>query len=249
MTTQTPTLGKNRTGVATAKRLAKEMIEATSEFEPSSQGNDRGIAEVRRRYVADVEPVGSVPLPSPKGLLKTAVQALKGEKPVQLMDKLGERLAFERTGARLYQALLSKYDAAVSSDLLPDRSELERILREELAHFQALHAAIVKLGGDPTAVTPSANLHATLTKGFVSVVADPRTTFVECLEAALLAELADNEGWDALLELVQGTGDSALIAQFETAAMDEERHLESVRNWIAKAQGRDMTEDEDVLIP
>ena len=40
--------------------------------------------------------------------LKTALNKLTGVSPEMLIDKLGERLAFERTGVRLYEALLAK---------------------------------------------------------------------------------------------------------------------------------------------
>ncbi len=240
-------IAKNRTGIASAKKLAKEMVEATEEFLPSSPGSDKAIAEVRLGYADDVEPVGSVPMPSAKGMAKGAVQVLKGENPALLIDKLGERLAFERTGVRLYQALLSKWDATEKRDGLPERAEVEHILQEELAHFQMLQAAIVKLGGDPTAVTPCANLHATLTKGVPAVAVDPRTTFSECLEAALLAELADNEAWETLVELVTAAGESELAEQFESATDEELEHLEKVRAWIARGQGRLDEGDEGVL--
>ena len=38
-------------------------------------------------------------------MLKTALNKLVGVSPEVLIDKLGERLAFERTGTRLYDAL------------------------------------------------------------------------------------------------------------------------------------------------
>ena len=68
-----------------------------------------------------------------------------------------------------------------------------------------LQAAIEQLGGDPTAVTPSANLQATAAHGIQKVVVDPRTTLLQ-LEAALVAELTDNACWEALIELAQEAG-------------------------------------------
>ena len=44
-----------------------------------------------------------------------------GGQPTLLMDKLGERLAFEHAGARLYEALLSKHRAYGSFDGRPER--------------------------------------------------------------------------------------------------------------------------------
>jgi hypothetical protein len=58
-----------------------------------------------------------VPPPtSMKGMAKSALQALKGEKATVLIDKLAERLAFERTGTRPYETLIQKAQAINSAD-------------------------------------------------------------------------------------------------------------------------------------
>src|SRR5215208_7192398 len=44
----------------------------------------------------------------------------------------------------------------------PSREDLQQILDDEFNHFTMLTQTMEQLGGDPTAVTPSANLHATL---------------------------------------------------------------------------------------
>jgi hypothetical protein len=41
-------------------------------------------------------------------MVSIGLDILKGESPQILLDKLGERLAFERTGARLYDAFITK---------------------------------------------------------------------------------------------------------------------------------------------
>ena len=98
----------NRTGVATAPERAEQMIAATAEFPPSSQGSAQAIAEVRVGYAQQSELL--------EGAKATGDGAPKSEpgepdRSVLLMDKLGERLAFERAGARLYEALLSQHQA------------------------------------------------------------------------------------------------------------------------------------------
>ena len=57
-----------------------------------------------------------------------ALQALKGGPPTQFLDKLGERLAFERTGVRLYEALISKHEALGSFAGGPDRPVAMRLI-------------------------------------------------------------------------------------------------------------------------
>lgn len=232
-------LGFNRTGVATSPLLSKEMVTGGNEFPPDGNGNGNEIAVAREEFVREAEPLGSVPPPlTAKGMLKSAGQALKGEAPTQFIDKLGERLAFERTGVRLYQALLSKYDALGSFDQGPTRGELEHILGEELAHFELLQDALTSLGADPTVMTPSADVHATITKGVLEIIVDPRTNLAQCLEAVLVAELADNECWATLTALAQNAGAKKLVTSFSRALKEEQQHLSIVRSYIAAAQGR-----------
>jgi rubrerythrin len=236
---QNPTPGTNRTGTAVAPQRIQEMLSGMEEFPPSSHGGPQDTAQVRIAYAQEAEPLGSVPPPaSLKGTVQTAVKAVMGEKPMLFMDKLGERLAFERTGTRLYEALVSKYDAFGSFTGGPSREDLEHVLQEEYRHFTMLQSAIVQLGGDPTAVTPSANLHATATLGINKVIVDPRTTLLQSLEAILVVELTDNACWEALIELAEGAGEDDLVKQFGGARVTEQEHLQKVQAWVAAGQGR-----------
>src|SRR5690349_17588390 len=121
MATQTH-IGNNKTGVETAHDHIDSMLEGTLEFLPSGIGDEREIARVREEYVLDAEPIGSMPPPPTlAGMVKTARQALRGEHPLVFLDKLGGRLAFERTGTRLWEGLLSKFDAYGSFEGGPER--------------------------------------------------------------------------------------------------------------------------------
>jgi rubrerythrin len=236
---QRATIGTNWTGIAAAPERSREMLSGMEEFPPTSQGSAAEVAQVRIAYAQAAEPLGSVPPPaSLKGTVQTAVKAVMGEQPMLLMDKLGERLAFERTGTRLYEALVSKYDAFGSFAGGPSRDDLEHVLQEEYRHFTMLQSVIERLGGDPTAVTPSANLQATAAHGVNQVLVDPRTTLLQSLEAILIAELADNACWEALIELAQGAGEDKLVQQFEEALKNEQDHLAKVQAWLAAGQGR-----------
>jgi hypothetical protein len=239
MATTQSEMGHNRTGIATSPKLTQEMVAGSQEFAPTPDGDENIIARVRQEYALDADPLGSVPPPATlKGAAKTAVRGAKGQRPTQFVDKLGERLAFERTGVRLYGALISKFDAFGSFDGGPTREALVEIMNQEHQHFALLADAVTQVGGDPTVVTPSADLHATMTAGVLAVTVDPRTTFVQCLDAALVAELADNAAWEVLAELAMQNGEDELAAAFETAREQEAVHLETVKGWIAMAQKR-----------
>jgi len=236
---QHATPGRNRTGIAVAPQRSREMLTGLEEFLPTSPGSAQEIAQVRIAYAQQAEPLGSVPLPaSLTDKLQTTVKDVMGAHPMLLMDKLGERLAFERTGTRLYEALISKYDAFGSFTGGPTRDDLEHVLQEEHRHFTLLQAAIEQLGGDPTAVTPSADIHATAAHGIKMVIVDPRTTLLQSLEAILVTELADNACWEALIELAQGAGEDGLVEPFRQARVTEQEHLEKVQAWLAAGQGR-----------
>lgn len=241
MSSQTATLGANRTGIATSKDAAQRMVEGTAEFPPDTIGDERAISDIRELFAKDAEPLGSVPPPpSLGGMVSTAVKAVKGARPTQFIDKLGERLGFERTGVRLYEALISKYNTYGSFEGGPTLENLEENMLEEHSHFSLLNEVLVRLGADPTVMTPSADLHATMTKGILEVMVEPRTSFVQCLEALLVVELADNECWESLIEMARHSGEEAVVEAFEAALAEEADHLEDVRAWLAAAQNREV---------
>jgi hypothetical protein len=236
---QSPQQGDNRTGIVASGRLGEEMIAATEEFPPSSPGTAQAIAEVRIAYAQDGESLGETPPPgSLVDKAKAAVTAVTGGQPTLLMDKLGERLAFEHAGARLYEALLSKHRAYGAFSGGPGAEDLLHILTEEYEHADLLQRAIKELGGDPTAVTPSANLAAGISAGLPHVLTDPRTNLLQSLEAIVVAELADNECWTALAELARQAGHEELAEGCRSAIANEREHLRKVRLWIASGQGR-----------
>lgn len=235
-------LGMNRTGIQTSPIQSAEMAAAAQKSTPTSAGTEQLVADVRISYAKDkdAEPVGNVPPPGTlKGMAKTALKAMQGQKPTVLVDKLGERAAFERTGTRLYEGLLSKFDAYGSWEGGPTRGDLEQFHREELEHFGLVVKAIQQMGADPTVMTPSADVHAVASEGVMKVITDARTDLRQSLEAILIAELADNECWDNLIKLARASGQDSMAEGFERAYMEEQRHLHHVRAWISAGIGKD----------
>ena len=226
------TAGANKTGVSRDPDLSLEMITGMDEFPPSSTGDGQEAARLRITVAGEGGPFASMP-PA------TAKIARKGETLALLIDKLGERLQFERSGVRLYAALISKLDAYGTFPGGPSRGDLVEILEDEREHFELLWNALRDVGADPTVMTPSAAFAATSTRGIASLCLDPRTNLLQCLEAALVIELTDNECWDALLELAENAGMSELARLCEQALANEQEHLDNVRRWAASGQGRD----------
>lgn len=234
-------LGLNRTGAQMSPLDIKSMqayADQNSPPHPQDTVADPGIAAVRSEYVHEAERIGSVPLPgSLSGAVKTGVSKLTGKNPEVLIDKLGERLAFERTGVRLYQALIDKVEASSGQgQSLPfTLADLERIREQELDHMHTLKSVIDSMGADPTAETPCADVAGVISGGVLQVLTDPRTTIAQCLSAVLTAELTDDSSWNLLIQLCEESGqDEELLKKFETAYQHEEEHVRQVRQWLSQ---------------
>jgi len=229
-------IGANRTGIASSPMDGKAIVEGAQTGSPAAVFEPPGLLAMRLRYATNAKPVGTIPPPlTVKGAAKAAVEMVKGNKPTVLLDLLGERLAFERTGTRLYEALMVKLEAADPHPGGPTRTDLEEIRDEELAHFALLKRSIEALGADPTAVTPSADVIGVASSGLVDAVADPRVTLTESLKAVLAAELVDNDSWLMLADVAEGLGQDDMADDFRQALTEEEDHLARVRSWLSIA--------------
>jgi bacterioferritin (cytochrome b1) len=234
MNQQEPTLGRNRTGGQMSPLMTAAMMESMKEFPwdevpVSPESPD----QIRLDYAKDAHPIGSIPVPMTlKGLAKAGYEKIKGEKPEVFIDKMGERLAFERMGVRLYRALIRKCEMDPARHQSMDLFRLQEICDSELEHMLLLKKAMEDVGADPTATTPSADAMAVASMGLGQVLNDPRTSVSQCLEAILIAELADKDGWNLLIDLTQEMGDQNLLAQFQRAMAEEETHVIEVRNLL-----------------
>ena len=137
----------NRTGVMINPEMSAEMIQAAKNMKPAS-GDISELAAERLDYISEAIPIGSYPAPV------DGHDAAEAEKRAVLFDKLGERLAFERQGTRLYQTFIQKLEAMPAEEENgPTSDELRHICDEELEHFRLLQRAITDLGGDAPART------------------------------------------------------------------------------------------------
>lgn len=250
MTDKPTDTGMNRTGIATSPIDSKRTIEAAERAvkaaeqarDPTAPAGARGpldgkaIEHERVLWARDADPVGSVPPPGTlKGIAKTVLEALKGRKPSVFIDKLGERLAYERTGTRLYEALIAKHEAAHVHEGGPTRAQLEKIRDDEHRHALLVTDALRQLGADPTAMTPGADVVGVAGLGWVQALSDPRTTLTQCLDVMLIVEHGDLDGWELLVEMAGALGLHDLGAQFRAANLVEQEHASQVRGWLTRA--------------
>lgn len=227
-------LGPNGTGMMASPEHASALLECR-DLQPEPPQPACDVASLRRLYREEAEALGSMPPPKDlKGALGAAGEALIGRRLHILLDKLGERAAFERSGTRLYDAALTRLADAPLPDGM-SLSALREIRDEEHAHFLLLTEAISRLGGDPTCQTPCADFVAVQGMGLVQAINDPRATLPQVLETLLVAELVDVASWEMLMELAEDMKHADLEKKMATALASENRHEQKVRSWLSLA--------------
>lgn len=225
--------GPNRTGSELSPKDLKAMVEGARASTPRPGFDLVAMEAIRSSYSKNAEPLGTMPPPpSVKGKAKAGMQKMKGNTPTVFLDLLADRLAFERTGTRLYEALLVKFGAADVHAGGPTRDELLHIHDEELQHFGLLMDCIRTMGADPTVISPTADADAVASMGAMQVLNDPRSTLTECLHVIHMLELVDNDAWEMLAGLADKLGHSKMAEQFRTAYAQEQDHLLKVRTWL-----------------
>ncbi len=160
-------------------------------------------------------------------------------RPNCLLDRLGERLALAWVGVRLWDAAVRKLEElgeqAPASNRTEGatRDELVRLRDEESAHLVRLRALVAARGGDPATRTPAADVAMLASRGPLDIADDPRSPLRSVLEAILVAELADDEGWELLITIAEEIEDPEVSAVARHARSQEQEHLAKLREWIA----------------
>lgn len=223
----------NRTGITASPDMASEVTQDAIELSPCDPTQGVTLDAARGAYLVEAPAAGTMPVPgSLKEAAAGAVKSLLGQDMAVLVDALGARLQFERTGTRLYEALLTKARTLEPVEGGPDEAALVEIYNDELGHFQLLDETIDALGADPTAVTPTANVQAVASMGLLQVVSDPRMGMRESMHAIVVAELADTDSWQLLVRLTESLGLDDLAGRFRLCLAAEEQHLARVRGWL-----------------
>lgn len=150
--------------------------------------------------------------------------------PTNLLDKIGERIAYEKIVIHLYDRLLEKHRLTHQPDL-PPYELIKQFHREEIEHHRILSDVMESLGGDPRKLTPSGKLENVAENGWIKVLDDSSSTFEQCLHIIHLAELGDNDSWELLVELAELNQLTEIAEQFRNCLAQEEGHILNVRNW------------------
>lgn len=153
---------------------------------------------------------------------------------VQILDLLGGRLAFERSGVKLYDTVIEKIERFGQPRFNRLLGQLHHIRDEEKEHEEWLEAQIRALGGSAHETTTMAQLESKESSGIEGIIIDGETRVLHLLHALLAAELADNAGWDLLVKLADAAGDTRAKLGFMKRMEQEMEHLAFIREAVIR---------------
>jgi len=150
-----------------------------------------------------------------------------------LLNKLGQRLAFERASVRLYEALIFKCLAIQKSkkNLIPI-NQLRQFRDEEVEHSQLLNKAIETLGFDVDECIPAPDSNLLSSLQIPKVFTKTNTSILQCLESVQIFATNDNAEWHALHGLFTNLGMKELADEFNQALEEDSVQLEVISRWI-----------------
>lgn len=162
----------------------------------------------------------------------------------RVLDVLLERLWFERAGVQLYDAILRRVQQSADDQVRKMLPQLEEYREEEKEHEEWLEEQVRSIGGDAHAKSDRARLVEEEAAGIEKIVMNPTAELSHCFHALLLAELADNAGWDLLVQLADEADDSDARKQLKKRLHQEEEHLLFVRKAMERFARREVLQEE-----
>jgi rubrerythrin len=170
-----------------------------------------------------------------------AMKKLAAKNLGRVLDLLHERLAFERAGVKLYETILARMQSSGDPRVQKVLPHIERNRNEEKEHEEWLEEQIRALGGDDHAPSEKSILVTTESEGIEHVVMrDPN--LLHDFHALLTAELADNAGWELLVELAAEFGDRDAKKEFKKRLHEEQKHLLCVHEAVTELSKQEMRE-------
>jgi bacterioferritin (cytochrome b1) len=175
------------------------------------------------------------------------MEKLASKNAAFVLDVLSGRLAFERTGVKLYDKVIEKIERNAEPRYHAILGQLREIRTEEQEHANWLEAQIRALGGFPDEKTDMAELEMQEGSGIESVIVDGHDKAIHLVHALLAAELADNAGWDVLVKLADDAGDRAAKLAFAKRMAEEAKHLLFIREVVLRAAETEILGREEPL--
>ncbi|MBF5043127.1 hypothetical protein FGE12_12080 [Aggregicoccus sp. 17bor-14] len=168
--------------------------------------------------------------------------------PERVVDYLAERLAFERGGVRLYEALLEHVEEAPEPEVRALATLLRRQRDEEREHVTWLQAQLEALGAGSHPHSARAELSREETRGLAHVILEGHAPLPHLLHALLAAELVDHAGWDLLVALADEAHDMEAQRALRQRRDEEARHLALCRE-LAERFAVQQVLDEPLRLP
>jgi len=157
------------------------------------------------------------------------MQKLAGTNVSRVIDLLNERLTFERSGVKLYDKILERMRTDPQAARMVEQMQEHR--DEEKEHEEWLEEQIRALGGDARSPSEKSILVRAESQGIEHVI-ERDAQLPHDFHALLVAELADNAGWDLLVQLADEVGDRDAKKEFKKRLHEEEEHLLFVRHAV-----------------
>jgi len=174
------------------------------------------------------------------------MRKLAGKNVGRVIDLLNERLAFERTGVRIYDRMLLRMRLAEDGEVQRMVDRMQRYRDQEREHEEWLEEQIQTLHGDDHVPTEKSVLVLAETQGLERVIhRDPRLD--HDFHALLSAELSDAAGWDLLVRMAEQFGDREARREFKQRHREEQEHVLFVRKVVERFLKREL-EDQPMPI-
>lgn len=158
----------------------------------------------------------------------------------RVIDLLNERLAFERAGVTLYDTLLGRLRASADPEIAGLIDTVQKHREEEKEHEEWLEEQIRALGGDARAPSEHTVLVQAESEGVERVMRRDES-IPHDFHALLTAELADNAGWDLLVQIADEFGDSKAKKEFKKRLHEEADHLLFVRKTLLELTKKEVS--------
>ncbi len=178
---------------------------------------------------------------------EVAMKQLAAKKREKVIDMLNERLTFERSGVKLYDAILQNMQKSSNPEVARMQPSMKEHRDQEKEHEEWLEEQIRSLGGDAHAKTEMSELITAESVGVEKVVTSDKN-LVHQMHALLTAELVDNSGWELLLELADEADDREARVEFRKRLHEEEEHLIFARRAVVAFARRNVL-GQTVLLP